>query len=49
MQQIDRQREMDSNDIKQIWYQLAFGTVITLAGIILVGIVELVGRFLETL
>ena len=49
MQQINKEREIDAQEIRQIWQQLAVGTIITLVGIVLISIVDFIGRFLETL
>lgn len=49
MQQINKEREIDAQEIRQIWQQLAVGTIIALVGIVLISIVDLIGRFLETL
>ena len=49
MQQINKERDIDAQEIHQIWQQLAVGTIIALAGIVLISIVDFIGRFLETL
>ena len=49
MQQINKERDIDAQEIRQIWQQLAVGTIIALVGIVLISIVDLIGRFLETL
>jgi hypothetical protein len=49
MQQNNQEREIDAQEIRQIWQQLAVGTIIALVGIVLISIVDFIGRFLETL
>ena len=49
MQQINKERDIDAQEIRQIWQQLAVGTIIALAGIVLISLVDFIGRFLETL
>lgn len=47
MEQTKIQREIDQQEIKRIWQQLALGTAIALIGLVLMGIGELVCRWLE--
>jgi hypothetical protein len=41
------QREMDAQEIKRLWQQLAIGTAIALAGLVFMGIGEAICRWLE--
>ena len=47
MEQTKIQREIDRDEIKRIWQQLAVGTAIAMVGLVLMGIGELVCRWLE--
>ena len=47
MEQTSIQREMDAQEIKRIWQQLAIGTVIALASLAIIGIGEMVCRWIE--
>ena len=47
MEQTKIQRDMDAQEIKRIWQQLAFGTIIVIVSLVLMGIGELVCRWLE--
>jgi hypothetical protein len=47
MEQTKIQREIDRDEIKRIWQQLAVGTAIAMAGLVLMGIGELVCRWIE--
>ena len=47
MEQTKMERDMDAQEIKRLWQQLAIGTVIALAGLVFMGIGELVARWLE--
>ena len=47
MEQTKIQREIDRDEIKRIWQQLAIGTAIAMAGLVLMGIGELVCRWIE--
>lgn len=47
MEQTDIQRDMDAQEIKRIWQQLAFGTAIAIIGLLLMGIGEMVCRWIE--
>ena len=42
MEQTKIQREMEAQEIKRIWQQLAIGTVIALASLAIMGIGEMV-------
>ena len=41
------ERDIDREEIKRIWQQLAIGTALALAGLVFMGIGELVCRWLE--
>ena len=47
MEQTKIQREIDRDEIKRIWKQLAIGTAIAMACLVLMGIGELVCRWFE--
>jgi hypothetical protein len=47
MEQTNIEREMDAQEIKRLWQQLAIGTVIALAGLVFMGIGEAICRWLE--
>lgn len=47
MEQKNIQRDMDREEIKRIWQQLAIGTALVLVGLVVMGIGELVCRWLE--
>lgn len=47
MEQTKIQRDIDSEEIKRIWQQLAIGTVIAIGGLLVMGIGELVCRWIE--
>ena len=47
MEQKRIERDIDREEIKRIWQQLAIGTAIALAGLVFMGIGELVCRWLE--
>ena len=47
MEQTNIQRDMDAQEIKRIWQQLAIGTVIAIVGLFFMGIGELVARWIE--
>jgi hypothetical protein len=47
--QTNIQREMDAQEIKRLWQQLAIGTVIALAGLVFMGIGEAICRWIEGL
>ena len=46
-QKTNIQRDIDREEIKRIWQQLAIGTAIALAGLVFMGIGELVCRWIE--
>ena len=48
MEQTKIQRDMDAQEIKRIWQQLAIGTILALAGLLLLGIGEAIARFIES-
>ena len=41
------QRDIDREEIKRIWQQLAIGTALVLVGLVVMGIVVLVCRWIE--
>ena len=47
MEQKRIERDIDREEIKRIWQQLAIGTAIALVGLVFMGIGELVCRWLE--
>lgn len=49
MEQTNSQRDMDAQEIKRIWQQLAIGTAIAIIGLVFMGIGELVCRWIEGL
>jgi hypothetical protein len=49
MEQTNIEREMDAQEIKRLWQQLAIGTVIALAGLVFMGIGEAICRWIEGL
>lgn len=48
MEQTRVERDMDAQEIKRIWQQLAIGTLLALAGILFLGICEAVARWIES-
>ena len=46
-QKTNIQRDIDREEIKRIWQQLATGTALALAGLVFMGIGELVCRWIE--
>ena len=48
-QKTNIQRDMDAQEIKRIWQQLAIGTAIAIIGLVFMGIGELVCRWIEGL
>ena len=46
-QKTNIQRDIDREEIKRIWQQLAIGTAIALAGLVFMGIGEVICRWLE--
>lgn len=48
MEQTNIQRDMDAQEIKRIWQQLAVGTAIALIGLVIMGIGEMVCRWIES-
>ena len=46
-QKTNIQRDIDREEIKRIWQQLAIGTALALAGLVFMGIGELVCRWIE--
>ena len=49
MVQTNIKRDMDAQEIKRIWQQLAIGTLLALAVLLLIGIGEAVARWMEGL
>ena len=49
MEQTRVERDMDAQEIKRIWQQLAIGTLLALAVLLLIGIGEAVARWMEGL
>lgn len=47
MEKIDKDRHIDADETKRLWQQLAIGTIIALAGLLVMGIGEAVARWLE--
>lgn len=47
MEKIDRDRHIDEDETRRLWQQLAIGTIIALAGLLVMGIGEAVARWLE--
>ena len=47
MEQTRVERDMDAQEIKRIWQQLAIGTLLALAGLLFIGIGEAVARWIE--
>ena len=41
------ERDMDAQEIKRLWKQLAIGTIIALVGLVFMGIGEAVCRWIE--
>jgi hypothetical protein len=48
-QKTNIQRDIDRDEIKRIWQQLAIGTALALAGLVFMGLGELVCRWIEGL
>ena len=46
-QKTNIERDIDREEIKRLWQQLAIGTALALAGLVFMGIGELVCRWLE--
>jgi hypothetical protein len=46
-QKTNIQRDIDREEIKRIWQQLAIGTALVLVGLVVMGIGELVCRWIE--
>jgi hypothetical protein len=46
-QKTNIQRDIDREEIKRIWQQLAIGTALALAGLVFMGLGELVCRWIE--
>lgn len=47
MEQTRVERDMDAQEIKRIWQQLAIGTLLALAVLLLIGIGEAFARWIE--
>jgi hypothetical protein len=48
MEQTKIQRDIDREEIKRIWQQLAIGTILALAGLLFLGIAGAVARWIES-
>ena len=48
MEQTSIKRDVDAQEIKRIWQQLAIGTLLALAGILFLGIGEAIARWIES-
>lgn len=48
MEQTNMQRDMDAQEIKRLWQQLAIGTLLALAVLLLIGIGEAFARWIES-
>ena len=46
-QKTNIERDIDREEIKRLWQQLAIGTAIALAGLVFMGIGELICRWIE--
>ena len=47
MEKIDRESHIDADETKRLWQQLAIGTIIALAGLLVMGIGEAIARWIE--
>jgi hypothetical protein len=47
MEKIDRERHIDVDETRRLWQQLAIGTIIALAWLLVMGIGEAIARWLE--
>ena len=47
MEQTNIERDIDREEIKRLWQQLAIGTAIALAGLVFMGIGEMICRWIE--
>ena len=47
MKQTKTERDLDAQEIKRLWQQLAIGTIIALVGLVFMGIGEAVCRWIE--
>ena len=47
MEKIEKERHIDADETRRLWQQLAIGTIIALAGLLIMGIGEAVARWLE--
>ena len=48
MEQTNIERDMDAQEIKRLWQQLAIGTLLALAGLLFIGIGEAFARWIES-
>ena len=48
MEQTKIQRDIDREEIKRIWQQLAIGTILALAWLLFLGIGEAIARWIES-
>ena len=49
MEKMNIQRDIEAQEVKRIWQQLAIGTAIAIIGLVFMGIGELVCRWIEGL
>lgn len=49
MEKTNIQRDIEAQEIKRIWQQLAIGTAIAIVGLVFMGIGEMICRWLERL
>ena len=49
MEKMNIQRDIEAQEVKRIWQQLAIGTAIAIVGLVFMGIGELVCRWIEGL
>ena len=47
MEKIDRERHIDADETRRLWQELAIGTIIALAGLLVMGIGEAIARWIE--
>ena len=47
MEKIEIERHIDADETRRLWQQLAIGTIIALAGLLVMGIGEAVARWIE--
>ena len=47
MEKTNVQRDMDAQEVKRIWQQIALGAVVVLIGLLVMGLGEMVCRWIE--